>query len=266
MAFGVAFGRYLPGDTFVHRLDARVKVLMAFGCAFALLASRTWVAIAVMAGFATSAYGVARIPVRVAWRGVKPLLWILVFTVLANTLTFHTQSVEGALALVGSLGVKPDGFLAGLYHSTRIALLVLACSIITFTASNIELADALTSLMGPLRHLHAPVDDIAMMLSIALRFIPLTSEEAQAVVSAQRARGVRFNEGTLMQRARKWSSVLVPLFVGLFRRADSLAAAMDARCYTGTGRTAARTHRLRQTDWATLVIALSACLAIGVLL
>jgi energy-coupling factor transport system permease protein len=143
--------------------------------------------------------------------------------------------------------------------------LVVGTSLITLTTSPVALTDALSRLMRPLGVIRVPVDDVAMMFSIALRFIPTTAEEAERLVVAQTARGARFDSGGLIRRARAWLPVLVPLFVRLFRRADDLAVAMESRCYSGQGRTRLRELRMRGTDWAVLAAGV-AVVALGVIL
>jgi energy-coupling factor transport system permease protein len=143
--------------------------------------------------------------------------------------------------------------MTGLFFATRVVLLVIGTTLLTLTTSPIALTDALSRLMMPLRPFRFPVDDVAMMFSIALRFIPTTAEEAEKIVVAQAARGARFDEGGVVRRARAWVPVLVPLFVNLFRRADNLALAMESRCYTGQRRTRLHASRMRTSDWVVLV-------------
>jgi len=271
MSLKVSFGQYLPGDTAVHRVDARVKFLVAIAYTYAIFASHTWWAMGVLAAAMVVLYLIAKVPFRLALRGIRPLVYILVFTVIVNAFTFNADAgiaPDGSLALMiaGGFAFKPYGLLAGAYFALRIALLVMATSLVTFTTNAVELSDALASLMHPLKVFHVPVEDVATMFSIALRFIPTTAEEAERIMTAQRARGVVFDEGSLARRIRAWTPVLVPLFVGLFRRADELAAAMDARCYVGDGRVRLKVAVMRPADWTTLLVSCVACVAVGVLL
>lgn len=271
MSFHVPFGQYLPGSTIVHRTDARVKFLLAIAYTYAIFASHTWWALAALAVIMAMLYVVSKVPFRLALQGVRPLVYILVFTVVVNAFTLNVSggfAPDGtpALALVGGFGLKPQGLLNGVYLALRIALLIMATSLVTFTTSAVELADGLTALMRPLKRFKVPVEDIATMFSIALRFIPTTAEEAERIMTAQRARGTVFDEGGLTKRMRAWVPVLVPLFVGLFRRADELAAAMDARCYTGDGRVRLKVALMRREDWTVLIISSVVCVAVGVLL
>lgn len=266
MALSVSFGQYLPGTTFVHELDARTKLLVVLFLMYALFASRTWWGIAFCALVCLVSYAVAKVPVRVALRALNPLLVILLFTVLANTVTFSASSLPGSLVIAGNFGLKPDGFMRGLYYSLRIVMLVWAVSLVTFTTSVVRMTDAFTSFMRPLRVFGVPVEDVAMMFSLAMRMIPVTAEEAQKVTLAQKARGVKFDEGGPLRRIRAWNPVLVPLFAGLFRQADDLADAMETRCYTGVGRTHLHEYVMHPADWTVLVVSLLACIAVGVLL
>lgn len=266
MAFTISFGSYLPGETAVHRCDARVKFLIAVAYTYAIFASSTWWAQLALAVLMLLGYLIAKVPFKIALRGLKPITYILIFTIIANAFTFHAGDIEGALVLIGGFGIRPWGLLAGVYFVVRISLLILATSLLTFTTSAIRLSDGLASLMKPLGLLKVPVNDVATMFSIALRFIPTTAEEANRIMIAQKARGARFDEGNIMHRVMAWVPVLIPLFVGLFRRADELAAAMEARCYTGEGRTRLNVAVMRPVDWVILVVACLLLIAIGVFL
>jgi energy-coupling factor transport system permease protein len=205
----------------------------------------------------------SRVPLRLALRGLRPVAVLLVLTVAMNALRW--QPADGLLR-IGSLGMSRSGLMDGLYFATRIILLVTGTSLLTVTTSPVALTDALSRLMVPLRPLRFPVDDVAMMFSIALRFIPTTAEEAEKIVVAQAARGARFDEGGLLQRSRAWVPVLVPLFVNLFRRADNLAVAMESRCYTGQRRTRLHVSRMRPSDWAVLLSGVTVAVCATILL
>ena len=156
--------------------------------------------------------------------------------------------------------------MTGLFFAVRIILLVTGTSLLTLTTSPVALTDALSRLMVPLRPLRFPVDDVAMMFSIALRFIPTTAEEAEKIVVAQTARGARFDEGGVVRRARAWVPVLIPLFVNLFRRADHLAVAMESRCYTGERRTRLHASHMRVSDWLVLATGVTVAASAVILL
>jgi energy-coupling factor transport system permease protein len=274
MPVAVPFGQYVPGQSVVHTLDARMKLLLVVAFVFALFMASGWAGLLLDAALLLGGFLLARIPLKLALRGFKPVLLILAFTFLANAFTFTAlpfdPSVLGetgipeSIALLGSFGLRPWGALQGLYFVLRIVELVSVTSLLTFTSSVVSLADAITKLLRPLRVLHVPVEDIATMFTIALRFIPLTAEEAEKIMVAQSARGARFDQGGLIKRARAWVPVMVPLFVSLFRRSDELAAAMESRCYVGKGRTHLKFATLGARDVIIGVVGVVLLVVIGI--
>jgi energy-coupling factor transport system permease protein len=263
MGVPVPFGQFVPGDSAVHRLDPRTKLGLTLAFTVLLFSSRGWLGLAVGAAIAVIVVGVSRVPWRLAARGLVPIMWLLAFTLVANGLVWGSGP---AVLRLGSLGVSGAGLARGAFFAVRITLVVLGTSVVTLTTSPVALTDALTRLMRPLRFVGVPVDDVAMMFSIALRFIPTTAEEADKIVVAQTARGARFDEGGPVRRVRAWVPVLVPLFVNLFRRADDLAVAMESRCYTGVGRTRLHVLQMRAVDWVVLGLGVTATLAAVILL
>ncbi|MBQ6453855.1 MAG: energy-coupling factor transporter transmembrane protein EcfT [Coriobacteriales bacterium] len=262
MAFQVPFGQYVARESALHRMDARAKLALLATYIFALFAFKSWYAMAALVALMLLAYGLGHIKASLAARALKPLILILLFTILVNGLTFRADSIPGAVALIRNFGIKPDGMLLGCFYALRICLLIFATSLLTFTTKPVALTDALTSILGPLRVLHVPVDDMATMFSIVLRFIPITAAQIDQVMTAQRARGANFDDGPLMQRLRALVPVLVPVFVGLFRRADDLACAMESRCYTGQGRTRLNVPVMRPVDKLVCALCLLACAAL----
>lgn len=250
MSIPVPFGQFVPGTSPVHRLDPRVKLGLVVSYVAVLFSVDNWWGLALAIGAAGVAILISGMPVRLALRGLRPVAWLLVFTLLANALRVDASD---AVVSIGRVGIDAEGLRNGCFFAARIIALVLGTSLLTLTTSPIALTDALTRIMAPLRHLRVPVDDIAMMFSIALRFIPTTAEEAEKIVVAQTARGAVFDEGGPIKRARAWVPVLVPLFVNLFRRADDLALAMESRCYTGSRRTRLHAPKMRPADWLVLV-------------
>jgi energy-coupling factor transport system permease protein len=263
MPMTVPFGQFVPGDSAIHRLDPRAKLGLTLAFTVLLFSSRGWMGLALGAAVAVAVVAVSRVPWRFALRGLVPVAWLLTFTLVANALAWGSGHV---LVRVGPLGVSAPGLARGAFFAARITLLVMGTSVVTLTTSPVALTDALSRLMRPLRFVRVPVDDVAMMFSIALRFIPTTAEEADKIVVAQTARGARFDEGGLVRRAKAWVPVLVPLFVNLFRRADDLAIAMESRCYTGVGRTRLHVQRMQVSDWVALVIGVTATVAAVILL
>jgi len=273
MAIPLPFGNYLARDTPVHRIEARIKLLLVVVYVFALFACSTWMGLLAALTILVVMLFVAHIPVRMAFRGLKPILFILLFTFFANAFTFSaadpatvTEQIPETITLIGSFGIKPLGILKGLYFALRISLLVLATSLLTYTTTIISLTDAISKLLSPLRALRVPVEDIAMVFTIALRFIPLTASEAEKLMVAQSARGAKFNQGGPITRVKAWVPVMIPLFVNLFRRADHLAQAMESRCYVGKGRTQLAHARIVKKDIYWAVIGSMLLIAIGILL
>lgn len=251
-------GRFVPGDSPAHRMEARAKLGLAALFTVLLFSVGTSAGLALCAALTLTAILTSRMGLFEPLRGLRPIVFLLAFTLVANALRVRPAD---ALLSLGALGVSRTGLSQGLFFVVRITLLVLATSLLTLTTSPVALTDALSRLMRPLAVVRVPVDDVAMMFSIALRFIPSTAEEAERVVLAQTARGARFDEGGVIRRARAWVPVLVPLFVNLFRRADDLATAMESRCYTGRGRTRLRDSRLASADWLALAVMLGITIA-----
>jgi energy-coupling factor transport system permease protein len=262
MAIPVPFGQFVPGDSPVHRLDPRAKLGLVAAYTLLLFSIQSWVGFAVTAVMVAVAVAVSRVPLRIALRGLRAMALLFVFTLLANALRWQPAT---AMARIGPIGIDAEGLATGLFFVTRITLLVVGTSLLTLTTSPVALTDALARIMGPMRAVRVPVDDIATMFSIALRFIPTTAEEAEKIIVAQSARGAVFDEGGPVRRAKAWVPVLVPLFVRLFRRADDLAIAMESRCYTGVGRTRLHEPRMRPADWLTLVVCVTLAAATAIL-
>jgi len=258
------FGQYYPVDSPVHRLEARAKMALTAAYTVLLFSSDGFVGLAAAAFVAALVISVSGVPVRLVARGLRAISFLLVFTLLAHALRW-TPATE-MLVRVGPVGIDEQGLLTGLFFAARIVLLVLGTSLITLTTSPVQLTDGLERIMSPLRLLRVPVGELAMMLTIALRFIPTTAEEAEKILIAQSARGARFDKGGPFARARAYVPVLVPLFVNLFRRADELATAMETRCYRGgVGRTRLHVSVLTARDWGTMVVGVTLMLAIAAL-
>lgn len=264
MSVPVPFGFYVRGDSPVHRLEPRVKLGLTAVFTVAVFFVNGWTGMAVMAALVLGAVLLSRVPLRLVARGLGPISLLLAFTILVNSLKWGSDAA--ALIHLGPIYVDGAGLVRGLFLAVRIVLLVLGTSLVTLTTSPVAITDALAQLMRPLARLRFPADDVAMMLSVALRFIPTTAEEAEKVIVAQASRGAKFSEGGPIARTRAYVPVLVPLFVNLFRRADQLATAMDARCYRGFGRTRLRDSVVRTSDWAALVMGVALLVAVAVYL
>ena len=275
---------YIPGSTPIHACDARVKIALLLAYAVTLFLIETWAGLALCAIAFAGAVAASGVPVARYFGPIKPVYVIVAFTVAFNAFAFDAGAAQHAapalapgvagladgaapLALVGSFGLVPAGLARGVFFAMRIVLLVAASLVVTYTTTSSEMTDALASFLSPLRRLRVPVDDIATTVSIALRFIPITAEELMRVRAAQWARGAAFEEGKLAALLRAWTTVLVPLFVGLFRRASRLACAMEARCYgAGPARTSLDARRFSGTQAAVLLVGLLVCIATCVVL
>jgi len=247
----VPIGMYVPGSSALHRLDPRAKLLLMVLLSILLFSSTSPVTLIASLALIGVGFLIARIPLRALRTIAAPVVAISLFTLLANALAWGGQSADATLL---GLGISYAGIGRGLYFMARLLALVSATSLLALTTSPVAMTDALVSVLSPLRVLRVPVDDIALVFSIALRFIPTIADEAERIVLAQTARGARFNDGGLLTRIRAWIPVLVPLLVQLFRRADSLALAMEARCYSGEGRTRLRELKWRLSDTLTVLL------------
>lgn len=241
----ITLGQYFPGDSVLHRLDPRTKLIWTVIYIVGLFSAKYFVSYAVVGALLFACVAVSKVGLRAMVRGIKPVLIVLVITALLNL--FYTPGEP--ILIIWKLSVSREGVLAAIFMLFRILLLIMGTFLLTYTTSPILLTDGLESLLGPLKRLRVPVHELSMMMSIALRFIPTLIEETDKIMSAQKARGADFESGGLFQRARALLPILVPLFVGAFRRADELAIAMECRCYHGgKGRTRLKNLRYERRD------------------
>ncbi|KIR02980.1 Transmembrane component of general energizing module of ECF transporter [Lachnospiraceae bacterium TWA4] len=241
----ITFGQYYSVDSPIHRLDARVKLVVTFVYMITLFMINHWAGY-VLATLVMGAYiKASRVPFKFIVRGLKPIIVILLFSVVFNLfIKDGTPLIEFWIIRITDAGLY-KAFTMGL----RLVLLILGTSIMTYTTTPNELTDALEKSLGFLNKIHMPVHEVAMIMAIALRFIPVLVEETDKIMKAQMARGANFEEGSLIERAKNMVPLLVPLFLSAFRRADELAMAMEARCYHGgEGRTKMKPLRYRFSD------------------
>lgn len=242
----ITLGQYFPGHSAIHRMDPRTKLILTVGYIVALFMAGNWLSYLLMMIFLVSCVQISKIPPKSIVRGMKPLVLILVFTGALN-LFYADGGVE--LVRIGSLAITTQGAKQALFMIWRILMLISGTFLLTYTTSPISLTDGIESLLNPLKKIHVPVHELAMMMSIALRFIPTLIEETDKIMSAQKARGADFENGSIIQRAKALVPILVPLFIGAFRRADELATAMECRCYQGgEGRTKMKLLRFARVD------------------
>ena len=246
----ITLGQYFPGNTVIHRLDPRTKLLFTVLYIVALFSAKGGVTYAVLFAVLCASIAVSRIHPRNILRGMKPILFIIVLTAVLNI--FYTPG--DPIWQWKFLKITVEGLWAAFFMVLRISFLITCTFLLTYTTSPIMLTDGLERLLGPLKKLRVPVHELSMMMSIALRFIPTLIEETDKIMSAQKARGADFDTGNLFQKAKALVPLLVPLFISAFRRADELATAMECRCYHGgEGRTRLRQLRYRGSDIAALL-------------
>ena len=244
----ITLGQYFPGNSVVHRLDPRTKLIMLVVYIVTLFMATNVVSYALVAGFLFVAIKISTIPMKSIVRGMKPLVLILVFTGILNL--FFTVGEGEPLVDFWVITIYKEGLIRAVFMVLRILLLISGTFLLTYTTSPISLTDGLESLMGPLKKIHVPVHELSMMMCIALRFIPTLIEETDKIMCAQKARGADFESGSLMDKAKALVPILVPLFISAFRRADELATAMECRCYQGgDGRTKMKLLRYKLWDF-----------------
>ena len=246
MTGNITLGQFVPGDSAVHRLDPRTKILAMIAYIVLVFLVQSMAAFAVPFLFVALALLLSGVPLSYVWSSLKPMRWLIAFMFLINL--FFTQG-ERVLFSWWIVRVTAEGVRQAVFISLRLILLVAGTSLLTLTTSPIALTDGLERLLKPLARIRFPAHELAMMMTIALRFIPTLLEETDRIRKAQMARGADFESGGLIARARAMVPILVPLFVSAFRRADELAMAMESRCYHGgEGRTRMRELRLARRD------------------
>ena len=241
----ITLGQFFPGQSFVHRLDPRTKLIMLVVYIVALFTAVSWISYVVCLAFLAFTIWISTIPLKSIVKGMKPLVFILVFTGILNL--FFTGG-ETVIFSFWRITLTQEGLVRAILMVARILMLITCTFLLTYTTSPISLTDGLESLMKPLNKIKVPVHELSMMMCIALRFIPTLIEETDKIMCAQKARGADFETGSIIDRAKALIPILVPLFIGAFRRADELATAMECRCYQGgEGRT--KMKLLRYTRW-----------------
>ena len=249
----ITIGQYYPADSMIHKLDPRTKLVGTIAFIVSVFLFHTFLGYAVAGVFLAGMILMSKVPVKFIFKGLKTIFMLLLITIFFNMILTPGEVVWK----LGFLKVTKEGLVLAGTMAIRLVFLVIGSSIMTLTTTPNQLTDGLERLLRPLNKIHVPVHDIAMMMSIALRFIPILLEETDKIMKAQTARGADFDTGNLLQRAKAMVPLLVPLFVGAFRRADELAMAMEARCYHG-GRHRTRMkvlHVGRADGWACCVTA-----------
>lgn len=251
----ITIGQYFPGNSLLHRMDPRMKLVLTFAFIIAVFIPRNWIGLGMVLAFLAASVAVSRLPLRLVFKSLKPILPIILITSLLNV--FYIR--EGLVLLDWWIfHITLKGVVNAVFIALRILCLIAGSSLLTYTTSPTALTDALERLMKPLQVLHVNVHELAMMMTIALRFIPTLIEETDKIMSAQKARGADMESGGLIQRIKALIPVLIPLFVSSFRRAYELAMAMECRCYRGgEGRTRMKQLHLESRDIVCLLVTLA---------
>ena len=256
----VAFGQYYPSDSFIHKMDARVKILLSIAYMVAIFLVKSFFCYAILALYLLIKIFVSKIPLRSVLKSVKAVLFLAVFTAIIN-IFFTKGAEENLIWSYGIIHIYSSGLITAGKMVCRLVLLVMGASLLTLTTTPVDLTHGIESLLSPLKLIKVPVSDIALIMSITLRFIPTLMEETNNIICAQKARGAQFDTGNLVQRVKAFVPILIPLLVNSFRRAEELALAMNARCFEGsTKRT--RLKKLK-CSWRDLVAVLLFIIGIG---
>ena len=256
----ITIGQHFPGDSLVHKFDPRMKLVLTIVYIILLFAASNPLGLTLSLVFLVAMYGVAKIPFKLITKSLKPILPIILFTAVLNL--FFVSGEGEPLVHFWVLNIYAEGLRYAILMAVRVMALIAGTSLLTYTTSPIVLTDAIEQLLKPLGRLHFPVHELAMMMSIALRFIPTLIEETDKIMNAQKARGAMLDNGSMMERVKALVPVLIPLFISAFRRADELAMAMECRCYRGgDGRTRLKVLRCEKQDYIDLTVCI-ACFAV----
>ena len=261
----ITLGQYYQTDSFLHRLDPRVKIVATLVYIISLFVVDNFIGYLIAALFLVLAITRSNVPAKFIFKGMKAIYFLL-----AITMAFNLFLTPGEpLIAFWKIKITKEGLKIAIMMGVRLVFLITGSSLMTLTTTPNQLTDGLESLMKPLKLLHVPVHEISMMMSIALRFIPILMEETDKIMKAQMARGADFESGSLMQRAKSLIPLLVPLFISAFRRAGDLAMAMEARCYRGgEGRTKMKPLKYKKNDYISYVVIwvfLAIMIAVGII-
>ncbi len=258
----IMLGQFFPGQSILHRLDPRTKIILLFVLMILIFAAENWTTYFLLTILTAGLIFLSKVPPLTVLKSIKPLSWIILFTLL-----IHFVSHDGeVLAKFYVFKVTTEGILYGVKISLRLILLICLSSLLTFTTSPLKLTDATEKLLSPLKKIGVPSHELAMMMTIAIRFIPTLIEEADKIIKAQKSRGLDFESGGFVKKMRSMVPILVPLFLSSFRRADDLAMAMEARCYRGgEGRTHMKQLRLTNLDFYAAIFILIICAVVVVM-
>lgn len=259
----ITIGQHFPGNSVVHRMDPRLKILLTALYIVLLFAASNWLGLALSCAMLAGLYRLAKIPFRMILRSLKPILPIILFTAVLNLFFVRGTGEAVPLVQLGFLRIYGQGLRYAVLMAVRVVALIAGTSLLTYTTSPIALTDGIERLLRPLSALHVPVHELAMMMTIALRFIPTLVDETDKMMNAQKARGAMIDSGSFKDRIYALVPILIPLFISAFRRADELALAMECRCYHGgEGRTRLKVLRLEGQDYLSAAVCLALFAAI----
>ena len=251
----ITIGQYIPGRSPIHRMDARIKIILTLVYILVLFMLKNPLSYLVFAVYTATVIMISGVPVKYVLRGIRAMLWIFIFTAVLNLFLTPGETLVSIPLYRFSLRITHEGARLAAFLILRLVFLITGSSVLTLTTSPLQLTDGIEQLLNPLRRIKVPAHEIAMMMSIAIRFIPILSEETEKIMNAQKARGADFETGGILKRAKAMIPILVPLFISAFRRADELAEAMEARCYRGgEGRTKMKESRITAYDVRACVI------------
>lgn len=263
MVRDITFGQYYPAKSFLHKMDPRMKLVLTFLLIVILFVCKNFLSLGAVVLFTLVAVALSAVPPKMILKSVKPVFIILIFTAVLNTFYTHGRVEDGDRLLCTILGrfeIWDKGVYTAIFTTVRIIALVVISSLLTYTTTPTMLTDGLEKLLSPLKKLHIRVDTLAMMMTLALRFIPTLIEEIDRIMNAQKARGADLETGGIIERAKALIPIFIPLMVSAFRRAYELAMAMTCRCYTGgDGRTRMKQMKLGARDFIALAVSLAAC-------
>jgi len=237
----ITLGQFFPGNSLIHRFDPGMKLIMTVVWLVALFFANSAVSYALVIASVFTVMALSRVPLKMYFKSIKPLLFIIIFTALINLM--YSSEGDTVLFRFWIVSVSAEGIIHAVKIAIRIVLIVFVTSVLTYTTSPVSLAGGLEKLLSPLTNIKIPVHEFSMMMTIALRFIPTLLDETDKIMSAQKARGTDFESGGLIKRARAVIPIIIPLFVSAFRRAEELATAMESRCYSADSTN--RTHLIR---------------------
>jgi energy-coupling factor transport system permease protein len=260
MAGNIMIGQFIPGNSIIHKSDPRTKIFLMVLFMVAVFLMQNIISYIALLVFVLVIFIISSIPLLQAIKGLKPMLYIIIFTLIVNLFFYSGTTILFQFEFVR---ITLEGLIISIKMTLRLFLIIEAASLLTFTTSPIVLTDGMEKLLNPLRKIKVPAHEIAMMMSIALRFIPTLIEETEKIIKAQKSRGADFDSGNIIRRAKSYIPVLVPLFISAFRRANDLALAMESRCYRGgEGRTKLKQLKFCSSDYVVAIVGILIIVAI----